>query len=91
MKTIAIIHVPTCPVCGDHARAEDFDAALMRPTSTAQIGDKGIFVPFLSRCQECGTTACYSCLGDGVCCARQAEIASIGVPKAGQKGLFDGA
>ena len=88
MTTTTTIEVPCCPVCGDHAKAVDFDATLMSPTTTAQVGDKGLFVPFMSRCQDCGTTVCYSCLADGAGCERRAEIETEGRPPVGQLGLF---
>jgi len=70
------IRIHTCEVCGDHARECDYDEAPV-PKTTTEMDQKGLFVPFLSRCLECGTLACYSCLADGWCCRRKAEAAKL--------------
>jgi hypothetical protein len=88
MSDTTTITVHCCEVCGDHAEEKYYDAT-PKPRTTHQIGQTGIFVPFMAVCPSCGLLACWSCLSDGHCCDRRAEIEREGMPKVGQMRLFD--
>jgi len=87
MKATATIEVTACAACGSHATESDYDST-PEPLNANQIGQVGMFVPFMAVCSECGLLACFSCLSDGACCDRRAEIEMEGLPKAGQMALF---
>ena len=87
MNDTATIQVTACSVCGSHAMESDYDST-PQPRTTGQIGQVGMFMPFMAVCSECGLLACFSCLSDGACCDRRAEIEMEGLPKAGQQVLF---
>ena len=76
--TLIWVAVHQCEVCGDHAE-EVIDS------------DGSCFVEgiYLRKCDTCKLLACWSCLSDGHCCDRRAEIESEGKPPRGQGKLFD--
>ena len=77
MTDTVTITVHCCEVCGDHAE-EVID-------SDGTCFVEGIH---LRKCDTCGLLACWSCLDDGDCCDRRADIEIEGLPKAGQMVLF---
>jgi len=93
MKSTTTIHVHCCEVCGDHATEEDYTCVdtdplyglSIRPEVKNLVGHRGIFVPFMARCPDCGLLACYSCLEEGFCCERKVDVEA----HSGQKGLFE--
>ena len=88
MKATATIQVTACAVCGSHATESDYDST-PQPRNASQIGQVGMFVPFMAVCPECGLLVCFSCLSDGYCCDRRAEIETEGKPKPGQQVMFE--
>jgi hypothetical protein len=80
MNDTATIQVTLCAVCGSHATESDYDST-PQPRTTGQIGQVGMFVPFMAKCPLCGLLACFSCLSNGWCCERANE--------GGQMALFE--
>ena len=78
MKATATIQVHCCSVCGDHAEEVIDDD-----------GDCFVEGLHLRKCDTCKLLACWSCLSDGYCCDRRAELETEGIPKAGQMPLFN--
>ena len=91
MTETVTITVHVCSVCGDHSRevAETDSDIDDGHVYSYYIEDKGLV---LAPCETCGILACRSCMDDGYCCDRRAEIESEGLPERallGQQGLFE--
>ena len=88
MTETTTISVHICSVCGDHSR----EVAETYP----DIDDGHVHAYYvegivLAPCTTCGLLACRSCIDDGFCCERRANIEMEGLPErveAGQQGLF---
>ena len=76
MPETVTITVHCCEVCGDHAEEVVYDDAYCLDGM------------YLKPCEMCGILACWSCLSDGHCCDRRADIEMEGKPHRGQQELF---
>jgi len=90
MTETTTISVHICSVCGDHAKEELETWENGVPDQVHQYYVAGIV---LQKCDTCGLLACHSCMDDGYCCDRRAEIEMEGKPERAvlgrQQGLFE--
>ncbi|HUV67762.1 MAG TPA: hypothetical protein VMW24_27980 [Sedimentisphaerales bacterium] len=78
------IFLHTCKVCGDHAREE---LETWENGVPDQVHQYYVDAIVLAPCETCGLVVCCSCMDDGYCCERRAEIE--GQMPLGQMDLFE--